>query len=58
VNLSLLDSGDFIWRVEPVNIASDGSIEQRGQPSEARFTIDVPPLSNPKLGVSGSLYGD
>jgi hypothetical protein len=57
-NLSLLDSGDFIWRVEPVSVANDGSIEQRGQTSEARFTIDVPPLSKPTLGVSGSLYGD
>ncbi|MDR1325897.1 MAG: hypothetical protein LBK00_07680 [Treponema sp.] len=57
-NLSLLDSGDFIWRVEPVSIANDGSIEQRGQTSEARFTIDVPPLSKPSLGVSGSLYGN
>ncbi|MDR2418830.1 MAG: hypothetical protein LBD79_07225 [Treponema sp.] len=57
-NLSLLDSGDFIWRVEPVSVANDGSIEQRGQTSEVRFTIDVPPLSKPSLGVSGSLYGD
>jgi hypothetical protein len=57
-NLSLLDSGNFIWQVEPVNLGADGSIEQRGEIGEAAFSIDVPPLSKPNLGVSGSLYGE
>ncbi|MDR3171958.1 MAG: hypothetical protein LBU17_10085 [Treponema sp.] len=57
-DLSILDVGDFIWQVEALSIALDGTVEQRGTIGENRFTIDIPSLSNPKLGVTGSLYGN
>ncbi|MDR3334269.1 MAG: FecR family protein [Treponema sp.] len=57
-DLSILDAGVFIWQVEALSIAIDGTVEQRGNIGENRFTIDIPSLSNPKLGVTGSLYGN
>jgi hypothetical protein len=57
-DLSILDVGGFTWQVEALSIAADGTVEQRGTIGVSRFTIDIPPLSNPKLGVTGSLYGN
>jgi hypothetical protein len=56
-NLSMLDVGDFIWQVEALHIADDGSIEQRGVIAEYRFTLDIPIPSNPVLRDPGILYG-
>jgi hypothetical protein len=57
-NLSTLDMGDFIWQVEALHIADDGSIEQRGVIVEYRFTLDIPIPSNPVLRDPGILYGN
>jgi hypothetical protein len=57
-NLSVLDVGDFIWQVEALYIADDGSIEQRGVIAEYRFALDIPMPSNPVLRDPGILYGN
>jgi hypothetical protein len=56
--MTLLDVGDFIWRVEAVNVDAQGVIDQRGEVRDMRFTINIPPLSNPKLRVNGTLLGN
>jgi len=40
-NLSLLDSGTFIWQVEAQNRRTDGSINQNGTVSESTFIMDI-----------------
>ncbi|MDR3170613.1 MAG: hypothetical protein LBU17_03175 [Treponema sp.] len=57
-DMAILDVGHFIWQVEALYIAKDGVIEQRGTIGEQRFTIDIPSLVNPKLGVNGIIYGN
>jgi hypothetical protein len=57
-DMTLLDVGDFIWRVEAVNVDDQGVIDQRGEVRDMRFTINIPPLSNPKLRVNGTLLGN
>jgi hypothetical protein len=57
-DMTLLDVGDFIWRVEAVNVDEQGVIDQRGEVRDIRFTINIPPLSNPKLRVNGTLLGN
>jgi hypothetical protein len=57
-DMAVLDIGNFIWQVEALYIAGDGVIEQRGTIGEQRFTIDIPSLVNPKLGVNGIIYGN
>ncbi|MDR3303693.1 MAG: FecR domain-containing protein [Treponema sp.] len=57
-DMTLLDVGEFIWRVEAVNVDEHGVIDQRGEVSDVRFTIHIPPLSNPRLRVNGTLLGD
>jgi hypothetical protein len=51
-DISALDNGNFIWRVE----ALSGS--QRGQNAESRFAVTIPSPAKPRLGVSGTVYGD
>jgi hypothetical protein len=42
LDLSLLGNGGaFIWQVEALSRAADGSIEQRGTAGENRFTLDL-----------------
>jgi hypothetical protein len=57
-DMTLLDVGDFIWRVEAVNVDEHGGVDQRGEVRDIRFTINIPPLSNPKLRVNGTLLGN
>jgi hypothetical protein len=56
-DLSLLDRGDFIWQVEAVFAAKNGTIEQRGIVGENRFTIDIPQPEKPRTADPGALYG-
>jgi len=37
-----LGRGNFIWRVEAVNVGHNNTIEQRGNHAENRFVIDIP----------------
>jgi hypothetical protein len=57
-DLSNLDVGDFIWLVEALSLAKDGSIEQRGIMAEYRFAVDIPIPSTPVLRDPGILYGN
>lgn len=48
-DLSLLDTGALVWRVEAVSVSSGGAIEQRGVSAERRFFINITVPSAPKL---------
>jgi hypothetical protein len=58
IDLSSLYAGAFIWQVEAIFMAADGTVEQHGQVRESRFTIAIPPLSNPQLNVPAPLFGN
>jgi hypothetical protein len=51
--LSLLDRGTFVWRVEAVS--PNGMVTDTGENS---FVIDVPALETPRLRDPGILYGE
>jgi len=42
VEVKMLGRGNFIWQVEAVNIGRNNVIEQRGNPGENKFIIDIP----------------
>jgi hypothetical protein len=54
-DISALDNGNFIWQVEAVNLSGT---PRRGRRAESRFAVDIPPPSQPVLGVSGTIYGN
>jgi hypothetical protein len=56
-DLSLLDRGRFIWRVEAVSRGTNGTIERHGIPGENRFTVDIPQPNAPRGKDPGTLYG-
>ncbi|MDR1420942.1 MAG: FecR family protein [Treponema sp.] len=56
-DLSLLDEGRFLWRVEAVRGGLEGSSGQRGVPGENRFTVAVPRPRVPRGRDAGTLYG-
>ncbi|MDR3303648.1 MAG: FecR family protein [Treponema sp.] len=58
IDITNLYSGAFIWRVEAIFMAADGTIEQRGQVMESRFTITVPPITNPQLNTPAPVFGN
>ena len=41
-DIKTLGRGNFIWRIEAVNIGRNNVIEQHGNPAESRFTVDIP----------------
>jgi hypothetical protein len=51
--IKTLGRGNFIWRIEAVNVGSNNVIEQHGSPAESRFVIDIPPADPVKI-ISGS----
>jgi hypothetical protein len=54
----LLSQGNFIWQVEAVYRAANGSLEQRGIPGENRLRVEVPVPTGPaRTKVPGILYG-
>jgi hypothetical protein len=57
LELSLLENGSFIWQVEALRLAVDGSIEQRGTAAENRFTMDLPALPRKNANNPGRVYG-
>jgi hypothetical protein len=56
-DLSLLENGSFIWQVEAINRAADGTIEQQGTPGENRFSLNLPPLQRNSAKDPGRVYG-
>jgi hypothetical protein len=63
-DLSLLDVGTFIWRLEAVwaepsgdGRGGTGDIIQRGEIGESRFTLDFGLPDTPQLRKPGILYG-
>jgi hypothetical protein len=56
-DISLLDSGGFVWRVEALSRRPDGTVERSGTPGENRFTVDIPLPAVPRVRDPGILYG-
>lgn len=56
-DLSFLDRGRFVWRVEAILEEDDGFVIQRGEPGESSFVIDLPQPPKPKTMNPGELYG-
>ncbi|ULQ59478.1 hypothetical protein K7I13_13535 [Brucepastera parasyntrophica] len=57
-DLSILDRGTFMWRVEAVFTAEDGYIEQPGIAGENRFIVDIPQPSKPQVTNPGPSMAD
>ena len=51
-DIKTLGRGNFIWRIEAVNLGNNNVIEQRGSPAESRFVIDIP-LAGPVKIING-----
>ncbi|MDR0442903.1 MAG: FecR family protein [Treponema sp.] len=56
-NLSLLDRGSFIWQVEAISQARDGTIERQGRVVDNLFVLDIPAPSL-QADEPGILYGN
>jgi hypothetical protein len=41
-DVKTLGRGNFVWRVEAVNVGRNDIIEQRGRPGENSFVVDIP----------------
>jgi len=41
-DIKTLGRGNFIWRIEAVNVGRNNVIEQHGKPAENRFAVDIP----------------
>ena len=41
-DIKTLGRGNFIWRIEAVNVGENNVIEQHGNPAESRFAVDIP----------------
>jgi hypothetical protein len=41
-DVKTLGRGNFIWRIEAVNVGRNNVIEQHGKPAENRFVVDIP----------------
>jgi hypothetical protein len=55
----MLDRGNvFIWRVEALNIKSDGMVDRTGDKAEFSFTIDLPEVGIIETRDPGILYGN
>jgi hypothetical protein len=55
--LSLLERGNFVWTVEALWRAENGTF-RRGDAAESRFVIDIPALERHELPEAGNLYGN
>ena len=49
MDIKALGRGNFVWRIEAVNTGRNNVIEQRGNPAENRFVIDIPPAGPVKI---------
>ena len=51
--IKTLGRGNFIWRIEAVNVGRNNVIEQHGSPAENRFVVDIPRAGPVKI-IDGS----
>ncbi|MDR2738272.1 MAG: FecR family protein [Treponema sp.] len=56
-DLSLLENGRFIWQVEAISQAADGSVKQHGTVGENSFTVEIPVLRRNTANSPGVVYG-
>jgi hypothetical protein len=56
-DMASLENGVYLWRVEAVYVAPDGTVEQHGEPAEYRFTLSIPRPGRPVPDSPGILYG-
>jgi len=49
MDIITLGRGNFIWRVEAVNVGKDNVIERHGDPGENRFVVDIPRAGQPEV---------
>jgi hypothetical protein len=58
-DLKRLDNdGTYVWQVEALRRNSQGTVEQRGQPGESTFTLNVPRPGQVRTRNVGVLYGN
>jgi hypothetical protein len=57
-DLSVLDSGTFVWQVEAVNMGRNDAIEQQGRAGENTFVMDIPLPGQVRIEDTGTLYGN
>jgi hypothetical protein len=57
-DLSVLDSGTFVWQVEAVNLGRNDAIEQRGRVTDSTFVMDIPLPGPVMIEEAGILYGN
>jgi len=50
-------NGTYVWQVEALSRNNQGIIEQRGQPGEGTFTLNVPRPGQVRTRDTGVLYG-
>jgi len=49
MDIVTLGRGNFIWRVEAVNVGKDNVIERHGDPGENHFVVDIPRAGQPEV---------
>jgi hypothetical protein len=52
-DIKTLGRGNFVWRVEAVNVGKDNVVERHGNPGENRFVVDIP-RPGPARIISGT----
>jgi hypothetical protein len=57
-DLSILDSGTFVWRLEARSLNNDGSLNRPGNTAELTFMIDLPAIGTIETKDPGILYGN
>jgi hypothetical protein len=57
-DMSVLDTGNFIWRIEAQTRRIDGTVDRRGNVGEFNFMIDLPEVGVIKTNDPGILYGN
>jgi hypothetical protein len=56
-DLSLLDMGRFVWRVEALSREAGGTVERNGTPGENRLIVNIPQPDTPQGRIPEALYG-
>ena len=57
-NLTILDTGDFVWKVDAFNFAKDGFELQHSPSSQASFRIQFAAPSKIEASSPGIMYSD
>ncbi len=56
-DLSLIDDGTYVWRVEAQSLKNDGTVDRRGDSAEFTFVIHLPETGTIETYDPGTLYG-